>query len=137
MTDEELKYALDVELRRRAPQRDGVASVPRIARLVALAIRVDSLVREGKLRDYSEAARLGRVASARMTQIMNLLNLAPDILEEILFWPASGRLTEHHLRRIACCVDWCEQRRLFRALVEGPRGPVHERVDEPSGFPTP
>ncbi|WP_339748247.1 hypothetical protein [uncultured Rubinisphaera sp.] len=34
---------------------------------------------------YAEPARLVYVSRARMTQIMNLLNLAPEIQEAILF----------------------------------------------------
>ena len=47
--------------------------VPRIARLMALAIQIEGLVRDGQLCDYAEAARLGHVTRARMSQIMNLL----------------------------------------------------------------
>ena len=61
------------------------SSVPRIARLMALAIRFDRLLRAEEFRDYGEIARLGRVTRARMTQIMKLLDLAPDIQEQILF----------------------------------------------------
>ena len=58
--------------------------IPRLARLLALAIRLEGLIREEATRDYAELARLGRVTRARMTQIMNLLHLAPDIQEAIL-----------------------------------------------------
>ena len=68
-------------------------SIPRIARLMALAIRFDGLVREETIQDYAELARLGRVTRARMTQIMKLLFLAPDIQEQILFLPPSGDST--------------------------------------------
>jgi hypothetical protein len=51
--------------------------VPRIARLMALAIRFDRLIREGAGGNYAELARLGGVSRARITQIMNLLNLPP------------------------------------------------------------
>ena len=61
--------------------------IPRIARLMALAIRFEGLLRDETIRDYAELARLGRVTRARMTQIMKLLDLAPDIQEQILFLP--------------------------------------------------
>jgi hypothetical protein len=61
--------------------------VPRISRLMALAIRFDDLLRRGEVKDYAELARLGRVTRARVTQTMNLLNLASDIHEAILFLP--------------------------------------------------
>ena len=59
--------------------------LPRISRLMALAIRFDGLVREGVVADQAELARLGHVSRARITQIMNLLHLAPDIQEALLF----------------------------------------------------
>jgi len=69
------------------------APIPRIARLMALAIHFDGLIRQGTVRDYADLARLGGVSRARITQIMNLLNLPPWKQEEILFLEgaASGR----------------------------------------------
>jgi hypothetical protein len=61
--------------------------VPRVSRLMALAIRFDQLIRAGVVADQAELARLGHVTRARLTQIMNLLCLAPDIQEAILFLP--------------------------------------------------
>lgn len=55
--------------------------VPRIARLMALAIRFEQLISTGEVKDYAELARLGNVSRARITQIMNLRLLAPDIQE--------------------------------------------------------
>jgi hypothetical protein len=45
-------------------------SIPRISRLMALAIRFDQLIREGTVTDQAELARLGHVSGARLTQIM-------------------------------------------------------------------
>jgi hypothetical protein len=58
--------------------RTGDGGVPRVARLLALALRFETLIREGRVADYSALAGLGHVSRARMTQIMNLLLLAPD-----------------------------------------------------------
>ncbi|HUT62116.1 MAG TPA: hypothetical protein VNA25_30120 [Phycisphaerae bacterium] len=95
--------------------------VPRLARLMALAIHFDGLVRKGEVRDYADLARLGHVTRARATQIMNLLNLAPDIQEGILFLPraSSGRdpISERKVRRLVAEFDWREQRRLWQALA--------------------
>jgi hypothetical protein len=63
--------------------------IPRIARLMALAIRFDSLIRDGVVADYAEVARLGHVTRARITQIMNLLLLAPAIQKRSCFCRAS------------------------------------------------
>jgi hypothetical protein len=58
--------------------------IPRIARLMALAIKFQDMINRGEVRDYADLARLGYVTRARITQIMNLLLLAPDIQEEIM-----------------------------------------------------
>ena len=87
---------------------------------MALATRFDGLLRGGVVTDQAELARLGHVSRARMTQIMNLLHLAPDIPEELLFLPLIERgrdsLLERHLRPIAAVADWRKQRRLWREL---------------------
>lgn len=95
----------------------GNSSIPRIARLMALAIRFDGLLRQERIRDYAELARLGRVTRARITQIMKLLNLAPDIQEQILFLPPTERLNERNLRRVVSRIDWDEQRSMFQTLM--------------------
>jgi hypothetical protein len=76
----EVTYALDFAAGRPSPQErpDGKTanlSIPRIARLMALAIRFEGQLRSETIRDYAELARLGRVTRARMTQIMKLLDL--------------------------------------------------------------
>jgi hypothetical protein len=91
--------------------------VPRIARLMALAIRMRRMIDSGEVRDYAELARLGHVTRARVTQIMNLLCLATDIQEDILFLPPveSGRdpIRELQLRSITLVPDWRKQRRMW------------------------
>jgi len=92
--------------------------VPRVSRLMALAIRFDQLICDGGVADQAELARLGHVTRARLTQIMNLLWLAPDIQEAILFLPATVRrreaITEKQLRPIAATASWKKQRRIWR-----------------------
>ena len=94
--------------------------VPRLARLMALAIRMDGLVRGGEVADYADIARLGHVTRARVSQIMNLLCLAPDIQESILFLPHTERgrdpIREHHVRPIAAILDWRKQRKLWSMI---------------------
>jgi hypothetical protein len=100
------------------PAPPPTGRVPRISRLMALAIRFEDLLRRGEVKDYAELARLGRVTRARVTQIMNLLNLAPDIQEAILFLPAveSGRdrVKEWQVRPVAAEAVWGRQRRIWR-----------------------
>jgi hypothetical protein len=79
---------------------------------MALAIRFDRLLRAETFRDYAELARIGQVTRARMTQIMKLLDLAPDIQEQILFLPAIPGL-----RPIVKRIVWGEQRHLFQKIT--------------------
>jgi hypothetical protein len=94
------------------------SSIPRIARLMALAIRFDALLREDKIQDYAELARLGRVTRARMTQIMKLLHLAPDIQEQLLILPNIEGLNERNLRPVVHQIGWDEQRRMFQRIMD-------------------
>ncbi len=94
--------------------------IPRVARVMALAIRLEGLVRAGHVADYAEAARLGHVTRARVSQILMLLSLAPDIQEEILFLPRIERgrqpLGEKALRPIALVLEWKKQRAMWAEL---------------------
>lgn len=95
--------------------------LPRISRLMALAIRFDGLISQGSVSDQAELARLGQVTRARMTQIMNLLQLAPEIQEELLFLPRIERgdspIHERLLRPIAAVPDWRKQRQMWSDLI--------------------
>ncbi len=96
-------------------------AVSRIARLLALALRFERLLREQTMQDYAELARLGGVTRARMTQIMKLLDLAPDIQERLLFLPPLKGLNERCLRGVVRCIDWNEQRRVFQQIFPAKR----------------
>jgi len=52
-----------------------------------------------------------------MTQIMKMLDLAPDIQEQILFLPLIQGLNERNLRGIVGRTDWDEQRRMFQKIT--------------------
>lgn len=115
--------------RTRKELREGEATssapagrIPRVSRLMALAIRFDQLIRDGVVVDQAELARLGHVTRARLTQIMNLTNLAPDIQEAILFLPATERgrepITERDLRPISAVADWQMQRKTWAKLAQ-------------------
>lgn len=116
-----LEWNLDDGVRRNRTRqaatspREVIGKLPRVARLMALAIRFEGMLREGVAADYADLARLGLVTRARMTQIMNLLNLAPDIQEEILFLGerTHGRETiaERNLRPLTRIVSWGRQRK--------------------------
>jgi DNA invertase Pin-like site-specific DNA recombinase len=104
----------------RGGSRPREGRVPRVSRLMALAIKFEKLVREHRLRDYAEIARLGEASRARLSQIVSLINLAPAIQEALLFLPKTvtghDRITEKQMRKIAQVIDWERQQVLFHEL---------------------
>ena len=99
-------------LRRTHPAR---VALP-LARAHDLQARIDA----GEYADYADAARQNGYTRARITQIMNLLLLAPDIQAEVLalrFPPGREPITERDLRRVLESVLWAEQRGVWERLT--------------------
>ena len=100
--------------RNQRQQEPTVGRIPRVTRLLALAHKIDGMIRTGEIKDWAEAARLVGVTRARMTQIANLFLLAPDVQESVLCSPPDCRrqsqVTERALREIVALVNWSEQR---------------------------
>jgi len=86
--------------------------------LLALALKFEDLIHQGVIQDYAELARLGQVSRARVTQIMNLLNLSAEIQEEILAGteaaPGTRGVRETTVRALSAEVSWSRQRELWR-----------------------
>ncbi|HUP77029.1 MAG TPA: hypothetical protein VM260_00615 [Pirellula sp.] len=91
--------------------------IPRIAKLVALASRMQSMIESGQVDTFQQLAEMGRISQPRMTQIMSLLHLAPDIQEELLYLPEviQGKTMIHEkvLRPLTAEKDWRVQRRMW------------------------
>ena len=105
------------------PANETLTRPPRLARLLALAHKLEGVVRAGQVKDYAELARLAHISSARIGQIVILGLLAPAIQEHILFLPAeqAGLIGERELREIGREPRWDRQRARFDELL-GPRG---------------
>jgi len=126
---ESLTIEADVDFSNNSRKRNAVppatndlpGRIPRITRMMALAIRIDMLIRDGAIVDYADVARLGHVSRARVTQIMSLMRLAPDIQEAILFLEevkeGSDPMSERMIRSISERMDWSEQRKIWRRLA--------------------
>lgn len=99
------------------------APIPRISKLMALALRLDRLVRDGLVENCAALARIGGVSYARMTQILNLLNLAPDIQEESRFLQRMPNghdpITEFEIRSLITETDQNVQRRRWAKIETG------------------
>lgn len=115
---------------RRSPKEKGdsgapqsrLGCVPRVAQVLALAIYFQDAIERGEARDYADLARLGCLTRERMSQIMELVWLAPDIQQEVLEFPPRGvtrfPISEVALRRVASFMLWDHQRAAWAALKE-------------------
>jgi len=118
-----LSYEMPIPNRRGVRGGEGrreTGRVPRVSRLLALAIKFQGLIRSGQVSNYRELADAGHISRARMSQIMRLTELAPQIQEELLFLPKTIRgpdpITEKALRDITRSIDWEWQKKKFAEL---------------------
>jgi predicted XRE-type DNA-binding protein len=94
----------------------------RAAFMLATAHMIREAIRTGQLLDQAEAARRLEVNRARVSQLLDLTLLAPDVQEHILFLEAvDGRqpLYERELRPVVRHRDWPTQRALFDVILVG------------------
>ena len=117
------RTVLRVDFAPKTPQRRGIAPtgrVPRVARLLVLAHRIDSMIRNGELDNLADAARRLNLTRARVSQITNLLLLAPEIQEAILdmglVTNGPDPVTERQLRRVVAEADWNQQMEIWNGL---------------------
>ena len=117
--------AREIALRRSLASGDRVDRVPRITRLLALALKFEELIRSGTVINYAALAHVAQVSRSRVTQMTALLNLAPDIQEEILFLPAAEahqlRISEPALRKLTATLLWNQQREQWKHLHRSAR----------------
>ncbi len=110
--------------------------VPRISKLMALAIRFETLMRDSTVENQAEIARLAMISRARVTQIMNLLNLAPELQEEILFLPRvmSGKDRVHLKGVLPISVKpiWSNQTKLWKTFEIGDNDRSVVKSSDPS-----
>jgi hypothetical protein len=100
-------------------QQAPAGRMPRVTRLLVQAHHFQRMLDRGEAADLADIARRFRLSRARVTQVMDLTLLAPDIQEEILFLPAIPRggepMSAIDLRAVLRAGGWEEQRRAFRA----------------------
>jgi len=102
--------------------RPSRGDLPQVTRIVALAIHFDEMIRRGEARDFADVGRLSCLCRERVSQVMRLLYLAPDIQMELLYLPPvpSRRypISETAVRKIANLLSWEDQRREWSALKQ-------------------
>jgi DNA-binding transcriptional regulator YdaS (Cro superfamily) len=85
----------------------------RVAVMLALAHSIDAAINVGRLRDQKDAAERLGLTRPRITQLLALLRLAPDLQERVLFQEAvDGQepVTERELRPLMALLCWDDQR---------------------------
>lgn len=91
----------------------------RVAQMLALAHRLEAAIERGDYRDRAVVARQLGFTRARVTQLLDLTLLAPDIQEQVLNLEAIDGcepLTERSIREVVAQTNWEEQRRVWDAL---------------------
>ncbi len=99
----------------------------RVAVLLATAHRFHEMLRSGAVANLEQLARRLGVTRARVSQVLALTLLAPDIQEAVLELQGGerkrGRVTEVDLREIVAEPEWSAQRSLARGKgLWGPPG---------------
>jgi hypothetical protein len=89
--------------------------------MMALAIRLDHLIKSGQVTDQAELARVGHVSRARLSQILDLNLLAPKIQESVLSGSAPP-LLEKELHAIVRNYCWEQQNRVWIQLCQTKSG---------------
>lgn len=115
---------------RGAPKPPRDPRTPRVVGLLRKAMEWQRLIESGEAVNRAEIARRDRISRARVTQVMALLHLAPEIQRSILSMPDMVRrpaITERALRPIAQLEDLDDQRLRFRDLISRQNGPCRRR----------
>jgi hypothetical protein len=108
-------------LHRGNPKSSKVAKTPRVVELLRKAIEWQVLLESGEIVNQADIARQEGITRARVTQVMGMLRLAPELREKILSMPKVVRrplLTERGLRPIATITDYHDQIREFHKLLD-------------------
>ena len=95
-------------MERQPEETDTRPPIPRIAQLMALAIRFEEMLRDGEVRNQTELAVIAGVTRARICQIMGLLNLSAGMQEKVLMMEG-GDVAERNIRGALAEVDWGRQ----------------------------
>ena len=94
---------------------------PRVVELLRKAIEWQALLESGEATNQAEIARREGITHARVTQVMGMLRLAPEIQQHILSMPDMVRrpvITERALRPIARMEERGDQLAVFSELTD-------------------
>jgi hypothetical protein len=102
--------------------QSSTGRLPRITQVLALAIYLEDMIRRGEAKDYADLARMSCLCRERVSQIVRLNYLAPDIQVELLYLPPTSTghypISETAMRKIANLLSWADQRHEWAALKQ-------------------
>ena len=102
-----------------ATEPEPVSRPARVALMLALAHTLQGAIDKGIYESRAHMARQLGLTRARVTQLLGLLMLAPDIQEALLFMEAidgSEPLSDRALRPLVQMSSWAEQRQAWQRL---------------------
>ena len=120
----EIRFSLRTKLRPPSEQSPSrrIGRLPRITEMLALAMYLEDMICRGEAKNYADLARLSLISRERISQIVRLNYLAPDIQVELLYLSptTSGRfpISETAVRKIANLLSWVDQRREWAGVKQ-------------------
>jgi len=93
---------------------------PRVVEFLRKALEWQALIESGDVRNQAEIARREGISRARVTQVMGMLRLAPEIQHHILAMAETARqpaISERALRTIGQIEDLDSQKLRFQDLI--------------------
>ncbi|MBI3081915.1 MAG: hypothetical protein HYY94_03200 [Gemmatimonadetes bacterium] len=112
--------------RRRKPKPPKVARTPRVVELLRKALEWQALLESGEVPNQAAIGRREGITRARVTQVMGMLQLAPEIQQHILSMPDAVRrpvISERALRPIVQLERPAAQLQAFEQPLPSSRPP--------------
>jgi len=103
------------------PKPPKVPRTPPVVEVLRKALEWQALLGSGEVKNQSDIARREGISRVRVTQVMWMLRLAPEIQERVLAMPETlhrPAISERALRRLAQTEDHGQQLATFQRLLK-------------------
>jgi len=93
---------------------------PRVVEFLRKVLEWQALLASGQAKNQADIARREGISRVRVTQVMGLLHLAPEIQQRILFMPDTTHrspITERSLRSMERLTSLQEQLQMFQKML--------------------
>ena len=112
-----MRFEFEIDLKPVRKIREKKPTEPSLRKNLVMAYQIQELLERNKAKSQDQIARWMGFNRARISQIMNLLFLAPEIQTEILL--SKGlEIPEHQARKIPLEADWPKQKQIWLALTK-------------------